>query len=104
MQYVVKHGMSDLGRVRTVIEKAYESYRKRLEDHDPNLQWIDENQAKVTFTVMRKTLEARFRVDAEEVRVEGDVPFLFRPFQGKIEKVIGEEVEKWLAKARAGEI
>ena len=32
------------------------------------------------------------------------MPFLFRLFQGKIEQVLGDEIEKWLEKARAGEI
>jgi hypothetical protein len=104
MKYVVNHGMSDLDQVRAVIGKAYEAYRKRLADYDPNIEWRDPNNAVVSFKVMRKTIDARFRVDDEQIRVEGDIPFIFRPFQGKIERVVGEEVEKWLAKAKAGEI
>lgn len=104
MEYVVKHGMSDLDRVRTVIEKAFESYQQRLADYDPNLDWRGDREAVVSFSVMKKKMEARFKLDEEQIRVEGDIPFLFRPFEGKIKKVLGEEVERWIAKAKAGEI
>jgi hypothetical protein len=104
MKIVVKHGLEDRDRVRTVIEKAYESYRERLADHNPKLEWLGEDEARVSFTVVRKTLESRFKVQAENVVVEGDIPFLFRPFRSKIEGVLREEVEKWASKARAGEI
>jgi hypothetical protein len=104
MKYVVKHQLDDLGRVKTVIEKAYESYAKRLADYSPRINWRDDRNAAVDFTVMKKKIEANFAITDDEVRIEGNIPFLFRPFQGRIEKVIGEEVEKWLAKARAGEI
>jgi hypothetical protein len=104
MKYVVKHQLDDLGRVKTVIERAYEAYEKRLEDYSPKIKWHDDKKATVEFSVMRKKIEADFLITDEEVRIEGSIPFIFRPFQGRIEKVIGEEVEKWLAKARAGEL
>lgn len=104
MKYSVKHGMSDMDRVRTVIEKAYESYQQRLADYDPSLSWKNDREAVVSFTIMKKKLEALFQIDQEEVRVEGDVPFLFRPFEGKIKQVLGQEVERWIGKAKAGEI
>ena len=53
---------------------------------------------------MKKTIDATFFIDQEEVRIEGNIPFLFKPFQGKIEKVLAEEIDRWLAKAKAGEI
>lgn len=104
MKYVAKHGLSDLSRVRTVIDKAYEAYAEKLSDFSPKLDWKNDKQALVSFTVMARTIQAQFDIDDEDVRISGDVPFLFRPFQSRIEKVLGEEIEKWLAKARAGEL
>lgn len=104
MKYVAKHGMSDLGRMRIVIDKAYESYASRLSDFDPQIAWKSDREAVVSFSVMKKKLEARFLVDEQNVEISGDIPFLFRPFQGRIEKILGEEMEKWLAKERAGEL
>jgi len=104
MKYVAKHGMSDLGRMRIVIDKAYESYAARLSDFSPTIEWRGDRQAVVSFTVLKKKIEAQFNVDEQNVEISGDVPFLFKPFQGRIEKVLGEEMEKWLAKERAGEL
>lgn len=104
MKYVVKHQLSDLGRVRQVVDHAYGAYVDRLADYDPSIQWVNDREAHVTFSVMKKKLDARFSFDEEELRVEGDVPFIFKPFQGKIEKIVGDEVNRWLVKARAGEI
>ena len=104
MKYVAKHGLTDRSRARTVVEKAYEVYKEKLADHRPTLEWTGEDDAILGFSVMGKTIEAGIRITDAEVRIEGDMPFLFRPFQGKVEKVLGSEIEKWLAKARAGEI
>ena len=104
MKHSVKHGISDLSRVKTVIEKAYDSYKERLSDYNPTLSWIEEHKAKVSFEVMKKTIEASFQIQPEEVLIEGDIPFLFRPFEGKIKSVVGSEVEKWVKKAEAGEV
>ncbi|MFO0631470.1 MAG: polyhydroxyalkanoic acid system family protein [Nannocystaceae bacterium] len=104
MKYVAKHGLSDRARARAVVEKAYEAYKVKLADHNPSLTWKSEAEASLGFTVLGKTIAADIHVTTEEVRIEGDMPFLFRPFQGKVEKVLGEEIEKWIAKAKAGEI
>jgi hypothetical protein len=104
MKIVVKHGLEDRDRVRTVIEKAYESYRERLADHNPKLEWLGQDQARVSFTVVRKSLVSNFKIQGEDVTVEGDIPFIFRPFRSKIEGVLREEIEKWAGRARAGEI
>ena len=53
---------------------------------------------------MSQSLAANVEFDDEELRIDGKVPFLFKPFQKKIETVLGNEMEKWLEKARNGEI
>jgi hypothetical protein len=104
MKYVAKHGLSDSTRARTVVEKAYEAYKVKLADHKPSLTWKSDSEAALGFSVMGKTLDVGIHVDDQEVRVEGDMPWMFKPFQGKIEKVLGSEIEKWIARAKAGEI
>lgn len=104
MKLVVNHGLDDPQRVRTVIEKAYESYQKRLADYNPRLKWLSDNEARVSFSVMSKSLGANFKIAGSDVVIAGDIPFIFRPFRKKIEKVLREEVEQWAAKAKKGEI
>jgi hypothetical protein len=104
MDYSVDHGLNDPARVREVVEKAYDSYKERLADHKPRLRWVDDKRAVIAFSVMGKTIEVDVTIDDRQVRMTGDLPFLFRPFQSKIVGVIGREVEKWIAKAKAGEL
>ncbi len=104
MKYSVKHGLSDRSKVRGVVEKAFVSYQERLSDHKPKLQWVADNRATISFSVMSQSINANVEFDDDELRIDGKVPFLFKPFERKIEGVLGGEMEKWLVKARAGEV
>lgn len=104
MKYNVEHGLDDPSRVRVVVEKAYSAYEERLRDYRPSMSWVGDKRAKIGFTVMSQSVTAELEFDDKELRIDGKVPFLFRPFQGKIESVLGREMDKWLQKARDGEI
>jgi hypothetical protein len=104
MKYSVKHELPDRTRVRIVVEKAYVAYQERLSDYKPKIEWHAEERATIGFTVMSLSIAAAVEFDEEELRIDGKVPFMFKPFEKKIESVLANELEKWLAKARAGEI
>jgi hypothetical protein len=104
MKYSVQHGLPDRSKVRLVVEKAYVAYQQRLSDYKPKIEWLSDNRATIAFTVMSQSIAAAVEFDDQELRIDGKVPFLFKPFEKKIEGVLGNEMEKWLAKARAGEI
>ncbi|MCH9682166.1 MAG: polyhydroxyalkanoic acid system family protein [Deltaproteobacteria bacterium] len=104
MQYSVQHGLPERSRVRTVVEKAYEAYEQRLAAYKPSMNWATDDTASIEFTVMSQSVSASIEFDDQELRIDGKIPFLFKPFQKKIEAVLGSEMEKWLDKARNGEI
>ena len=104
MKYSVQHGLPDRTRVRVVVEKAYVAYEERLSDYKPKLDWEADDRASIGFSVMSQSIRAVVEFDDDELRIDGKVPLLFRPFQRKIEAVLGSEMEKWLDKARRGEI
>jgi hypothetical protein len=104
MEYSVDHGLPERARVRQVVEKAYDSYKKRLAEHEPSLAWRDDSHGRISFRVLGRKLDVDVVIDDRKVRMTGDLPFLFRPFQKKIVGVLSSEVETWLAKAKAGEI
>jgi hypothetical protein len=104
MKYSVQHGLPDRSRVRVVVEKAYLAYQERLSDYKPKIEWQAEDRATIAFSVMSQSITAVVEFDEEELRIDGKVPFLFRMFESKIEKVLGSEMNKWLEKARNGEI
>lgn len=104
MKYSVQHGLPDRPKVRAVVEKAYVAYQTRLSDYKPKIEWQSDDRATISFSVMSQSLAANVQFDDKELRIDGKVPFLFKPFEKKIESVLGNEMEKWLVKARAGEI
>ncbi len=104
MRYSVQHGLPERSRVRTVVERAYAAYEERLADYKPSIEWTTDDRAAIAFTVMSQSLTADIEFDDDELRIDGKVPFLFKPFEKKIESVLGSEMEKWLDKARNGEI
>ncbi|MEM9452914.1 MAG: polyhydroxyalkanoic acid system family protein [Myxococcota bacterium] len=104
MKYSVQHGLPDRNRVRVVVEKAYAAYEERLSDYKPQLDWGQEDRATIGFTVMSQSINAVVEFDDDELRIDGKVPLLFKPFQKKIESVLSTEMEKWLEKARNDEI
>lgn len=104
MKYRVQHGLPNTDRVRTVVDRAYEAYKERLAKYDPSITWQGDDRAVISFAIMGKKLDANVEIDERELRLDGKVPFLFRPFEGKILGVVGGEVEKWIEKAKKGEI
>jgi hypothetical protein len=104
MKYSVQHGLPDRSKVRVVVEKAYVAYQERLSDYKPQIEWLTEDRATIGFSVMSQSIKASVEFDDEELRIDGKVPFLFKPFEKKIQGVLGNEMEKWLVKARNGEI
>ncbi len=104
MKHRIPHGLGDVAKARNVVEHAFSSYRERLADYEPSLTWADGDTALVRFRVMGKTMEVRMELDDQAVVVEGKIPLVFRPFQGKIVGVLEREVLAWAERARTGEL
>lgn len=103
MKRVLKHGMADVDRVKAAIEGAYKANSNRLSPFAPKLVWKNARAATMSVTVMTKTMTTDFTITDDEVRMEGKIPFLFSHLEGRIMNVLGEQLEIWLAKARADE-
>ena len=50
------------------------------------------------------SLKGKVAVTAGSIDMDLDVPFLLKPFQGTAIKVIGDEIQGWIEKAKRGEI
>ncbi len=103
MKHVVKHDLSpDQAKLATT--KAWESYSQRFEKYSPTADWTSDKHADVSFTVKGVTLTGTLDLEPGGVALDLDVPFVFRPFKKKAMGVVEEEIEKWIAKARNGEL
>ncbi|MFN7143279.1 MAG: polyhydroxyalkanoic acid system family protein [Myxococcota bacterium] len=103
MVHRIRHGLPH-ALARDATHRALESYRERFQEFSPEGEWLDADHARVAFHALGRTLEGAVRVDSENIELELDVPFLFRPFQKKAIDVIDGEVRAWIEKAKQSQL
>jgi len=103
MKHVVHHGLGK-AKAKEVAEHALSAYKERFAKYEPHANWEGADKANITFNVKGMKLKGALLVDEQDIEMELDVPFVLRPFKGKALGVIEEEIKKWVAKAKAGEI
>ncbi len=103
MKHVVKHGLG-FETAKKVADHAMESYKQRFPQYHPTARWVDDRRADIHFSVKGIDLTGSLEVNDQDIEMELDVPFLLRPFKGKALSVIEEEIQEWVAKAKAGEV
>jgi hypothetical protein len=103
MKHTVTH---DLGRAgaKKVAEAAWSSYCARFASYNPSCEWQNEYSANIGFKVKGIALKGAIDVGDKGIDLDLDVPFLLRPFKGQALQVIEEEIRRWIAKSKAGEI
>jgi hypothetical protein len=103
MRHTVSH---DLGRAQAkkVAEAAWKSYCQRFANYNPTCDWLSEYAAKIGFKVKGVALKGELDVGDKDIGLDLDVPLLLRPFKGQALQVIEEEIRRWIAKSKAGEI
>jgi hypothetical protein len=103
----VKHRIPhdlDHALARRVTRRALETYRDQFPEYKPQGQWLDEDHARLSISPPGGTLIGDVVVTDDAVELELEVPFLFRPFRKQAIKVIEDEVQEWIARAKAGEL
>ncbi len=103
MKHSVNHGLGK-EKAKQVALKAFESYQERFAHYHPEATWMTDDRADISFKVKGISLNGTLEVKESDIDMDLDVPFLLRPFKGKALGVIEEEIKKWIAKAKAGEL
>lgn len=103
MEHSIRHNL-DKDKARKALHKAFDSYRERFAKYSPTADWQSEDRAKIGFSAKGITLDGVVELTDEEVIMELKVPFLLKPFRGKAVTIIDEEINKWIGKAKRGEL
>jgi len=103
MEEVFTHGLSK-ERAKKVTQKAIDAYTEKFSDYNPRTEWVTDDKAEVSFSAKGVTLEGSFRLTDEEIVMQMDIPFLLKPFKGKAVDVVEKEINKWVRKAKNGEL
>jgi hypothetical protein len=103
MKHAIKH---DLERetARKALRKAFESYKERFAKYDPTADWVNDDKANIGFSAKGMKLDGTVELTDDAVLMELDVPFILKPFKGKALGIIEEEIQKWVQKAKEGEL
>lgn len=103
MKHVVKHHLSD-ELAEKATKRAWESYKERFAEYSPQATWQGHRHADVQFTVKGVKLKGTFDLEPGGIALDLEVPLLLRPFKAKAIDAIEREIQKWIAKAEAGEL
>ena len=103
MKHAITHDLSP-ELAKKALVRALVSYQEKFREYNPSLNWSSENVADISFKVKGISLQGKAELAAQQIFLELDVPFLFKPFQKKAIDVIEREVNEWLAKAKRGEL
>lgn len=103
MQHSIPHNLEH-AVARRATRHALDTYKARFAEYNPQGRWKNDDEAVVSFEVAGKRLEGAVAVRARSIDLELDVPLVFRPFRSLAMKVIEDEIQVWIDKARRGEI
>jgi hypothetical protein len=103
MKHVVRH---DLGqeRARKVAHAALNAYSEKFAKYSPKVNWTSENNAQISFNVKGFNLSGALEVLDRSIEMDLDVPLMLRPFKGQALRVIEEEINDWIGKAKNGQV
>lgn len=91
-------------QAKKATQAAIDKYTEKFSDFNPQAEWITDDKAEVSFSAKGVTLEGSFELKQDEIEMQMDIPFLLRPFKGKAVSVIEDEINKWVAKAKSGDL
>jgi hypothetical protein len=103
MKHKVHHGL-DKDLAKKAMDKAIDSYTERFDKYNPEAKWTSEDEVAVGFSAKGVSVDGTIELGEDDMLIDLDVPFLLKPFKSKAINVIEEEINKWVAKAKEGEL
>ncbi len=103
MRHAIAHDLS-LELAQKTARAACEHYKQRFAKYEPSIVWQGDERAEVSFRAKGLSIRGKVDVAPASLVVDIDVPFLLRPFQGRAVEIVERELNRWIAKAKAGEI
>ena len=104
MQHIIKHDLSP-ELAKKAANQAAEYYTKKWEKYDAKTTWTSDTHAEITFHVKGVGVAATVDMLPGEAIIDmTQVPLLLRPFKNMALDVIQKTMEKWIDKAKSGEL
>ena len=104
MQHIIKH---DLGPelAKQAANKAAEHYTAKWGKYDAKMTWLSDTHAEISFHAKGVNVVATIDMQPGQVVIDMQkVPLLLRPFKNMALDVVQKTMEKWIVRAKAGEL
>lgn len=103
MKHSIKHPLDDT-KAKIVLEKAFASYAERFAKYNPKLDWSSTTEADISFKAKGIAISGTAELRAGSIDLELEVPFVLSMFKKQAIEKLEEEAQRWIAKAKAGEL
>jgi hypothetical protein len=104
MQHVIKHDLSP-ELAKKAANKAADYYTEKWAKYDAKTTWASDTHAEITFHVKGVSVAATVDMRPGEVVIDMEkVPLLLRPFKNMALDVVQRTMQKWIDKAKNGEL
>lgn len=104
MQHIIKHDLSP-ELAKKAANKAAEYYTQKWAKYDAKTTWTSDTHADITFHVKGVSVAATVDMQPGQIVVDmNKVPLLLRPFKNMALDVVHKTMQKWIDKAKNGEL
>ncbi|HET6416569.1 MAG TPA: polyhydroxyalkanoic acid system family protein [Polyangiales bacterium] len=104
MEHIIKHDLSP-ELAKKAAEKAAEHYTQKWQKYNAKTTWVTDSKAEITFHVKGVHVAATVDMQPGQAVIEMDkVPLLLRPFKNMALDVVQKTMQKWIDKAKSGEL
>ena len=104
MEHIITHDLSP-ELAKKAANKAAEHYTKKWEKYDAKTTWVTDDKAEIAFRVKGVNVSATIEMQPGRAVIEMQkVPLLLRPFKSMALDVVHRTMEKWIERARNGEL
>ena len=104
MQHIIKHDLSP-ELAKKAADKAAEHYTEKWQKYDAKTTWLSDTKAEISFHVKGVNVVASIEMQPGQAVIDMQkVPLLLRPFKNMALDVVQKTMEKWIVRAKAGEL
>ena len=104
MQHIIEHDLSP-ELAKKAADKAAEYYTQKWAKYDAKTTWTSDTHAEITFHVKGVSVAATVDLQPGQAVVDMQkVPLLLRPFKNMALDTVERTLEKWILKAKNGEL
>lgn len=102
-KHAVKHDLAP-DVAKRVLEKAIESYTERFAEYKPTSKWKNDKHVDISFSAKGFKIDGGIDLEPGQIVMDLDVPFLLKPFRKQAIELVESQIQKWITRAKNGEV